>query len=851
MRKLTLTACLLVAAGTGSARAASIDVTGAPGADGVAGAPGDPGQPGGAGGVGEDVSVVSTSIDYSNQANATGGTGGAGGAGGAGLPPGANGGAGGTGGAGGAASASSSVTTDQDIQVYMNAIGGDGGAGGAGGDASSGGVLGPAGAGGPGGAATAELDVTTTGDQTSGDLTAFAQGGTGGASPLAGGDGGTATARAAGTASDTGGVFVLAIQRGGNGGASETAAGRGADSTMVDAVSGDGELVQNATGGNGGEGPGSRGGDARSELTVDGGSHGFSLGSYAYGGSASSPDGSPAGAARGGDATASVLGVDHDGRFLGISGGAYGGGARGPNSQPGEVSLSVIGQSTAGGFVHVFGEAVGGSGRVGGSVALDNAVTGATTGVLSIEQTAQGGDGSELTGSASSRLHQSGSWESLSLIANGHAGYGLYGTPVGNNPTEGATGFAQADAVNDAGGAYAEANGFGAYRGDGSDGAGGGDGEAHANATGATGATAIAYAGGGAAYSSGAAPAGNPGNALASASAISSGTTEVFSNATAIGGTTYTAGDPSARGGIAHAEATASGAGTSLVHALALASLINDSGVSLATGSTSAHSAATGPGLLIATAESVGASSLADSRASSTGGVRENTIELTPRGPQEFKYPGVASEADFRLNYALNRADYLGNFEGFKTYTLVNALPDAGEVAQVVADNPTVLAGVASASQLLGLGIVTGADGFEGTTSLTFERALLGASGIIEVGFVDAAIPAAGFERLELQLELDGEQFADLQFTDASLAASALHDVIYAFKPGANGDPLSTLVVRYILDLEGNPDATFDEVAFASDFVVFSGPVPEPAVSELFAAALLALTLARAARGAR
>ena len=232
---------------------------------------------------------------------------------------------------------------------------------------------------------------------------------------------------------------------------------------------------------------------------------------------------------------------------------------------------------------------------------------------------------------------------------------------------------------------------------------------------------------------------------------------------------------------------------------------------------------------MISTAESVGTSRTAHSSASSAAPVQSSVVELTPRGPQELRYVGLASEADFRLTSTAGRLDWIRDTDGFRTFTLLNALPDANEVAEMTANSPTVHAAVVSASQILGLGIVNGGDGFEGTSSLTFERALVGGGSSLHVGFFDAVVPSIGFERLEVQLSLDGEALADLEFTDPDLVRAGLNDVLLAFQPSSGGNDLSTLVIRYILDLEGNPLPSYESETFASRFVVYAGRLPSRA----------------------
>ena len=134
--------------------------------------------------------------------------------------------------------------------------------------------------------------------------------------------------------------------------------------------------------------------------------------------------------------------------------------------------------------------------------------------------------------------------------------------------------------------------------------------------------------------------------------------------------------------------------------------------------------------------------------------------------------------------------------------------------------------------------------------SLTLDKGVFSGGKFLAVGFVDTLVPTSGFIRFEMQLSLDGEAFADLEFTDPDLARAALRDSLFTFQPTLDGDSSSTLVLRYMLDLEG----PFHEAAFQTSFVAFSGSVPEADMTALVAAALFSLSLARrllAARGAR
>jgi hypothetical protein len=124
---------------------------------------------------------------------------------------------------------------------------------------------------------------------------------------------------------------------------------------------------------------------------------------------------------------------------------------------------TVFGSSPDGGDVRVRGEAIGGnggtSGGMGASVALVDAISGSTTGALTLEQVATGGQGF-VPGTASSSLQCTGSYSSLELHAEANGGSAREMRDSGVGPAGGSASSIAA-AHNEAGAslAYALAHG--------------------------------------------------------------------------------------------------------------------------------------------------------------------------------------------------------------------------------------------------------------------------------------------------------------------------------------------------------------------------------------------------------
>src|SRR5262249_5323729 len=94
-------------------------------------------------------------------------------------------------------------------------------------------------------------------------------------------------------------------------------------------------------------------------------------------------------------------------------------------------------------------------------IALDDVVTGDTSGALSLVQGATGGAGIWSAGAASSRLWREGSYSSLHVETLAAGGNAMANLPSGADPTAPATGSAESVAYNHGGSAEAVASAIG------------------------------------------------------------------------------------------------------------------------------------------------------------------------------------------------------------------------------------------------------------------------------------------------------------------------------------------------------------------------------------------------------
>ena len=372
---------LLLGLAAGPASALTITVIGQ---DGAAGVQGDYGLPGGPGGAGQDAVAVAESPDAENFALAQAGRGGEGGRGGLPfyneIPPGP----GGDAGSGGAASARA-VSDAASAHADAHAIGGSGGFPGEGAHEWTTSGSAPDGAGNHGSPADAEADATSAAGSAEARAEANAGGSSGGRPGSGTGLGSDAHAVAnAERTSSSGGrnppqALATAVATGGGGGFLV-----GGDASNLDEV---------------------HGGDATSE--AEGHGRGATLtaaNAFATGGGGGriDPEEGDSIGATGGDAHASAS-AEGEGtgavyayaQAIGGQGGASGHGVPGA---PGTGTATAFGRSLGGGLVDVQTQLYGGPagityGGFGADAALTDSASGATSGLLRLNQTVWGGAG--------------------------------------------------------------------------------------------------------------------------------------------------------------------------------------------------------------------------------------------------------------------------------------------------------------------------------------------------------------------------------------------------------------------------------------------------------------------------
>ena len=699
---------------------------------------------------------------------------------------------------------------------------------------------------------------------------AHANGGAGANSldPLvAGGDGGEAHASAHGS-SPGGSLVVEAVQVGGSGGEGAGGAGRGADSTLENATTfsgtpGDVLLNQGAYGGNGGNGAGSIGGNARSWLGAVVNDRGrVYLASHAFGGDAFDRGESDGAGPRGGDASAGAVAIDRSGFRVQILVDAEGGDAVGAGGIGGRATLEKVrGSSTAGADVSVSGQAKGGSGDVAQSVQLVDAVTGDTSGILELKQTAIGGNSRVSAGSATSRLTHSGSLEQLFLESVAEGGDGNDG---GTAPgvADGADARASVKAENDVGDSHATARaegGAGGYVLFGStvDGADGGSAESTAKAIGhaahhrvTAASTAIGGAGSDASYEG--RRGGDGGAAVSETRAISTADAPVYATDRAVGGqgggAPWPIGVPGA-GGEARSSALAQGEGSSGVVALStavagLAGGLLDPPQSPPNGAAFARALAIGPANVSAVASAQG------------GGILDATSEARANGPVTSLRSHVSSGETLSARYtdplpevgstAAIAAGAWGGGEYApmprRGHANAYALPDADSASAWLAESPNAGAVVASGADVLALGWVGGGaeQGLAGRIELTLDADLCSDETELSLAFLDTFSVGNGLDVLHLELSGNGRVLFEREFEDTASAMTALDDTVFAFADADlfDGD-LAVLVLSFQLEFASPEDGFLAEFALLTS--VSADEPPITALALVLGFALLAV----------
>jgi len=702
---------------------------------------------------------------------------------------------------GNAASTAQGTLLGSSTAVVASSAGG--GRGGSTGQMVGPGTDGPAG---HGGHADATASVAALGGSAS--VRASAGGGAGGGTSAAtqpGGNGGTATASASGISSGDASLTVGAFASGGGGGDGFNG-GNGASTSLTNAVTGSTSgsltLQQQAGGGHGGAafGAGTPGlaGQASSSLTrVDLTAailYGDILAAGGNGGSVFAPG--VVGAA-GGHALAALdlTGIGDVTAIAAAIGGAGGSSQALDGGAPGLATLGTVrGISTGGGAVLVTGSVFGGKGgstgaampMPGQSVSLNNAVTGTTTGWLSLEQVAEGGNGGTFNslapgvgapgGAATSILTRSAAVPVLSLVASGTGGLG--GASALGSVGSGGAGIATTQGTNTQTGGSVAVSALAR---------GGLPGLRYGLTLDATAGRATATATGSAT--------GAGASASVAADAVS------LRRASDPGGGDSGPILASTQGDTAHAVATATGPG----------------------GTVSARAQSYGGAVLdLVTTSDVNL--LQASSTESRVGVAAASASLTGNR-QAFS---LATALPLAVDTA---SAVLGNPDATIAFTLHD--PDVfalgllgGAFAQSAAAAPLL----SSASLALSIE----------TAQLTNPRHLL-------VGLMNPTVTGAGFDTLRFTLRVEDSLLVDLTFTDVASALSYFDDRVFDFGPIDPWTPPPTLEVP-TLDVVAQFTVTTSAPGdgfSAQALVANNQPVPEPAAALLLVAGAAGLGLRR------
>jgi hypothetical protein len=809
---------------------------------------------------------VATDPLTDNHGTATGGAGGTGGAGQFGATPIS----GGAGGAGGNANAEVSATNNggpfyQQLSLFGTAFGGAGGSGGAPYASPAGGL---GGSGGAGGNATAHGSLAEWGE-----LQIVARGGNAGAGVgpgSIGGDGGTAEATAhltSATAQPAG--QVLMSQIGGDGGAGVAHGGRGADSYLLNGASADLDdstgftnvtLLQNAQGGNGGDGPGSRGGDAVSLIDVHSGDAALVLDVSASAGGAINHSGlgQPA---RGGDAVAGVVAVGRGSIDMHVD--VSPGGAFGPGAVQGTAAFSRV-SGTSDSYVKIetdkFGSVTDG---VGAATHAEN-VADAHAPQIVLIQKAFGQTGFLGGGEASSvmRYTEENLGTSLHAVAQG----GLSQPGTATSKIAGAS--AVADGANtgeistlaEAMGGYVvrDPENFEEF----GTGADGGDTSAEATAVGHLFVTAESHSTGAGGDNSPEAGgfAGNGGNGTSRATAVGLPTSAPPFDGAIVTATAFASGgpaglDPSASFGgplgFSGHGGNADGAAVALATETPAIARTYASGGTPAYdqfdqvflggyGSARGTSEAMGPSDVAAVTDVFGAGEMfASSRATATGVVSRVDVAATlhstgVEGRGTFFETLAAQHSGLTIsNHSITAPSERGIF------ALAN--PAQADAAGFVAGHTPFVTSLSQGATVLGQGgfsMQGSGHDYSADVSFLFRSGGLGAGGSLDFGFLSPQASGLGFDSLHVELDANSSVLYDHTFSNVAAALAALDDlVISVFAPGTAPE---AILVSLHVDAVFSSGSSSD--AFGAKFVML-GTVPEPGVWPLLAIALAGLVL--------
>ncbi len=763
---------------------------------------------------------------------------------------------------------------ESDVVVIDTAIGGDGGS-------VSGPVSGSGHDGSKGGDASSSARAITHGGA-SARAESYALGGDGGEGGNDGAGQGTNLGGASGSAraqayasSDYGAVSVRVSQRAGATGGGPGGAPPALDSVLEDAADGDTlgtlSLQQSAYGGANypsgsyGTGASSAAGAAVSRLSKDRFAGG-DLDLYA------SAQGGYSQTGAGGSGSVDVVGVDRSGARLTVGALALGGIG---GTDAGEASLRASGRSYAGGDVIVSGMAHGGDGRTGAAVHLLDAVSGDTSGVLSLEQNAYGGRGSIVGGGATSRLTHDGDSTSIDVsvlaLGDGRSSVTCCGTLSGvllAAPT--ADAFARVRNHSGSVAVRAEAEGgagsnhvglssteFAAGADADSEALGETDGDGHA-----VNVVAVSQGGRGSSPISSLVDGHAGGDASTTSRGTAFGDSSVDVRASAGGGDggSVSSNRAGGLGGDAVASAIAEGAGASRVFALATASAGSTGSrynypysPPSSKGAAAATASATGLRNAASRAEALSEENMsATSRATLVGGHVRNVEVLRNASAQTYGYHAyTAVESSFGETLTLQQALAKTSTGVDQQSSLAFGLPDEAAGATWIASDPRIQAAVANQGELLGLGLIAGSSFVRHSSSVisfAIDTSSLASDESLFFGMLGVDSTGLGFSALRVQLEAGGNTLFDESFGDVAAANASLDDLIVPTSvDGSSGNTLVELLIR--IDLEFAPYNLSSDTAKLG-FAVFAGsPVPEPSRLVLLASLVVACAVARARRG--
>ncbi|HKC50886.1 MAG TPA: hypothetical protein VKF60_08840, partial [Myxococcota bacterium] len=534
----------------------------------------------------------------------------------------------------------------------------------------------------------------------------------------------------------------------------------------------------------------------------------------------------------------------------------YGLGTPGP---PGNREMHAHGESLGGGSVDVEGIVGAGESLSGVRVALDDSVTGETSGDLKLLQEAYGGDGRESGGSASSVLTHEGSSSFITLNAAANGGRLTYtGDPNSPSAPTDASATAVADARNHVGGVSVGASSLGGN--DASSGASASSdayGESHGDGEAAQVLVGASSQGGRGLFLARITPDGSRGgDARSTARGAAFGNAKVSVDASALGGsggyTPYPLGSGGA-GGDARADAFAVG-GASSVSAAARATAGGTGSGAFGSpyrsagpeGAAIAYSSASGLGEVVATSEAFSERSvLATSESTrAAGAVTGLSASRSAQVVPSMQFISITTQSAFgsvpQLPQYLAQiaSPFFGSTPG-ENGTSAFAGLDATTAASWLVSSPHVADAIADRGELLGIGtIAMAASSALSSSKFEFDLAPLAKGESLSLGWLD--VPTSPlFDLLHIALFANGTQVFD-ETVEAENAAS-LDDVVIRIA-------LADLGIPVVLQVDVDAKFTTGNTAIYTDFALFASHVPEPELSALILVGVAVLALRRSMR---